>query len=275
MKADRVVSLIPFTAVNLLGIFAFAAPFIFALPMSEETQARATDAPLVMALLVPLLLAVAIADTLSESRDSRRVALLGVLAACAAVLRLPISFAGANLFFILPIVCGFVFGLRMGFLLGALGMAASAFITGGIGPWLPFQMFAAGWIGGGAGIFRALSQEGRPRWVAAITLGSYGFVAAFLYGLLINLYFWPVAFSGDSVIGWQPGIGLAETVRHYISFYTITSAGWDAVGALFNLLILAALGSPLTELLSRFRRRMVPGIAIVTMTERPLVSSGG
>ena len=28
-----------------------------------------------------------------------------------------------------------------------LAIAVSAFLTGGIGPWLPFQMLGAGWVG--------------------------------------------------------------------------------------------------------------------------------
>jgi len=40
-----------------------------------------------------------------------------------------------------------VFGPSFGFLLGALSMFLSALITGGFGPWLAYQSFAAGWIG--------------------------------------------------------------------------------------------------------------------------------
>ena len=47
----------------------------------------------------------------------------------------------------LLILSSFVFGSSFGFLLGVQSMLLSAFLTGGFGPWLPYQIFAAGWIG--------------------------------------------------------------------------------------------------------------------------------
>ena len=56
------------------------------------------------------------------------------------------------------ILGGYVFGARFGFLFGAFALLVSALITGGVGPWLPYQMFAAGWMGlsaGGLGVSSA------------------------------------------------------------------------------------------------------------------------
>ena len=88
-------------------------------------------------------------------------ALLGVLAGINAVLRLPGSLGGASLMFVLPVVSGAAFGARFGFLLGASSMAASALITGGVGPWLPFQMWALGWIGAGGAVARRFGEPPR------------------------------------------------------------------------------------------------------------------
>ena len=57
---------------------------------------------------------------LSLVLNSKSLAALGVLAALAAVLRTVTLPAGANLYFFLVILGGYAFGLRMGFLLGAL-----------------------------------------------------------------------------------------------------------------------------------------------------------
>ena len=79
------------------------------------------------------------------------IALLGMLAACAGLLRLIDLPGGGSGIFFLIVLAGAAFGPRFGLLLGLCAMAVSAIITGGIGPWLPFQMLALGWMGAGAG----------------------------------------------------------------------------------------------------------------------------
>lgn len=261
---------LPFLAVNLAGVLAFAAPFLVAAGPEGEAGARSGDAPWLLALLVPLTIAVAITEAGGARMDAKRIALLGVLAGFAAVLRLPVSFAGANLIFLVPIAGGFVFGTCFGFLLGALAMAASAAITGGIGPWLPFQMWAMGWVGAGAGALRPLADRlVRRRRVGVVLLASYGYAAAFLYGAVMNLYFWPVAAVGPAAIGWTPGLGPAEAWRHYRAFYATTSLGWDAIGAGANALALLVAGGPIVELLRRYRRRFSYRVELGTAGEEP------
>ena len=43
-------------------------------------------------------------------------------------------------------------GPGFGFVLGSVTMFASALLTGGVGPWMPFQMLAMGWVSMGAGL---------------------------------------------------------------------------------------------------------------------------
>ncbi|MGI8426294.1 MAG: ECF transporter S component [Actinomycetota bacterium] len=252
---------LPFIAVNLAGAAAFTAPFLLGLA-ADSGQPRSADAPWLLALLAPMLVLVAISEAGHEKMSSKSVALLGALAACAAVLRLPLSFAGANLFFFLPIAFGFVFGSSFGFLLGSLAMAASAIITGGIGPWLPFQMWAAGWVGAGAGMLQPLARRwrtGRPGQLSAylpvVILAGYGFLAAFFFGAAMNLYFWPVAFRGDGPLAWSPGLGLTQTFRHYAAFYAVTSFGWDLIGGIANLGVILLVGKPVIDLFVRYQKR--------------------
>lgn len=248
---------LPLILLNLMGVFAFVGPFFLALPTSGSNySARASDAPWLLALIVPLLVAAVLAEMMRGGLDSKSLALLGVLAACSALLRLPFSFAGANLFFFLPICAGFVFGSTFGFLLGSLGIAVSALISGGVGPWLPFQMFAAGWVGAGSGALRSILE--RTSHIAKLEIAvmcTYGALAAFVYGGLLNLYFWPVMATGNASIAWNPGLGLADALRHYRNFYLLTSAGWDAMGAFANAFLLALLGPPVVFVLRRHRQR--------------------
>jgi energy-coupling factor transport system substrate-specific component len=184
--------------------------------------------------------------------------MLAVLIVAAAALRIPTLPAGANAFFLVVIVGGYVFGARLGFLIGAGAMFVSAFAVGGFGPWLPFQIYAAGWIGLTAGWLGALLEHplrGHRR-IELLALASFAALWGFLFGAIMNLWFWPFVAQGDS-ISWRPGLGLGETLRHYWSFYILTSAGWDAFRAVSNVVLVVAVGRPVIDMLTRYRDRFL------------------
>lgn len=263
---------LPMITANVLGLTALLFPFVMSSGHdSSGYAARSTDAYWVLALLVPIIVGIAVSETARGKLDAKSVALLGVLSACAALLRMPVSFAGANLFFMIPLVGGYVFGSTFGFLLGTLGMATSALITGGIGPWLPFQMFAAGWVGGGAGCLQPLSKRNGRSGILALAL--YGWAAAFFYGAATSLSFWPLLTSADAAISWQAGIGLQETVRRYLAFYTLTSLGWDAVGAASNFVVLLLVGPGLVRVLQRFKRRFAYRVQPLRPKDEALITT--
>jgi energy-coupling factor transport system substrate-specific component len=244
-----------FAVVNIAGVVAFALPFLMeATPSQQEAAARSGDAPWLLALLAPLLIAVALTEAARRRLDAKSIALLGVLAALAALMRIPLSLGGANLMFLLPILGGFVFGVRFGFLLGALAMAASAAITGGIGPWLPFQMWGAGWVGAGAGLLRPLTKRAIGKPATVIILALYGYVAGLFFGAVLNIYFWPVT-SLPTEIGWSPDLSFVETLEKYRSFYLLTSLPYDAFRGIGNALLILLVGRPVVDLLRRHQRR--------------------
>ena len=77
-------------------------------------------------------------------------------------------------------LAGRVFGPGFGFVLGATSLFASALLTGGVGPWLPFQMLGAAWVGLGAGLLPRRAGPGRDRAARALRRVSallYGFAA--------------------------------------------------------------------------------------------------
>ncbi len=240
-------------AVHVLGAAAFLYPFFLGRVPGGEGAAHASDAPVLFSILGTLLVAVAVADVRAGRMDARRIAVLGVLAGINALLRLPGAFGGASLMFALPILCGYAFGARFGFLLGASSMAASAAITAGIGPWLPFQMWALGWVGGGAGLLRRGTPVASGRSVAL--LAAYGWVSGLAFGALVNLWFWPFL-AGASDVSWVPGIGAADAAQRYWRFYLLTSLAWDSARAVANAVLVAALGRPVLRLLLRFRERL-------------------
>ena len=243
-----------------IGLGGFFYPFL--LPALEQVtgdrDAHASDAPLLFA-VVTMLCAVAILVELGDVGSgsgamSKRVALLGALVAIDATLRLAPTFLGASPIFPLIVLVGAVFGPAFGFQMGALTLLVSGFLTGGVGPYLPYEMLGAGWVGLTAGW---LPRPARfSWWIALLAVFAAGW--GFLYGALLNLWFWPFAAPGvetDAGLYWIPGMSAGETFRHYAKFYLVTSLGYDLFRAIANAVLVLALGGPLLRVLERFRRR--------------------
>ncbi len=235
----------------LLAALGFALYlFPFWAPVRPETfQARAVL--LALSASVGLILMALIGEA-QLGLTAHSIAMVGTLVGLNTGLRVietvvPLP-GGFSPVFLLIILVGHLFGVRLGFLMGALTMLVSGPLTaGGLGPWTPYQMLAAGWVGMGA----AWVPGGR---VSPFLLGAYGAIWGWLYGALTNLSFWPYAFNAPD-LGWQPGLGLIETLVRYGRFYFVTSFAWDSMRALGNLVLLALLGKPVLTALERFRRR--------------------
>ena len=132
---------------SLIGLAAFLYPFFLPSLAADGMAAHTNDAPLLTVVLIVLCLTAVLANLTSRQMTSKLVAVLGILVAMNAVLRAMPGPAGFNAIFVLPILTGYAYGPTFGFLLGSLSLLVSAFIGGGIGPWLPYQMFATGWMG--------------------------------------------------------------------------------------------------------------------------------
>lgn len=236
--------------VNLAGVVAFTWPF--ALPAAVgDSEAHEVDAPIIFLFLLVALGALLFMELGRGGMGPKSVALIGVLGAAMVALRLPGFIGGFSAMFIVVLVAGNAFGPGFGFALGAIGTFASGLFIGGIGPWLPFQMVAVGWVGMGAGVVPRAEN-----WPLRIgLLAAYGFASGFLFGAVMNLWFWPFA-SGSSELGWSPALGAAENLRRYATFYLATSLGWDVLRAVGNALLVVLLARPLLGALDRAARRM-------------------
>jgi energy-coupling factor transport system substrate-specific component len=143
----------------------------------------------------------------------------------------------------------------MGFVLGALAVLVGAFLTGGIGPWAPFQMIAAGWVGFGAGCLPRAS--GRPE---RMILALYGLGSGLLYGLVMNLWFWPFVTTGlPAGMAFVPGEPTAANLAHYAAFYLTTSLAWDLPRGVLTAVLVLVAGRPVLASLRRGTRRAAFG----------------
>jgi energy-coupling factor transport system substrate-specific component len=245
-----------------LGLWALARPFLepeataaARAADAARASARAGDAALVFVLAAALCVVTVAAALETRPADARTVAALGVLLALNAVLRLVPGPAGFSATFLLPILCGYALGPAFGFLLGALTIVVSGVLSSGLGPWLPFQMLAAGWVGLASGWLPDLRH--RPRLELAV-LAGWGALSGLLYGAVVNLWFWPFLTAGAAgapSMTWDPALGLPAAATRYGVFYLATSLWWDLARSAGNVMLVLIAGRPVLRLLRRFAER--------------------
>jgi len=251
---QRVVNSAILAVASLIGLGAFLYPFLLTRQAAGfNAMAHAQDAPLVFVLLVGLCLSAVLSSLAGGAMNAKLVAVLGVLTAVNAVLRGIPGPAGFNLVFLLPMLCGYAYGPTFGFLLGVFSLAVSAFLGFGVGPWLPYQMFSAGWLGLMSGWLPRFKRHPRAE---TLLLATWGLVAGFGFGILMNVWFWPFLLTpGQSDLHWQPGLGPLEALKRYAAFYAVTSVWWDVTRAVANFLLLLLFATPVLRLLRRFQQR--------------------
>jgi energy-coupling factor transport system substrate-specific component len=243
-------------ATSVAGIAAFAWPLL-TVPRGTENLAHASDAPWIFLALVPLLVAILLAELADGALDAKAVAILGVLVACGAALRAPTTgVTGFTGVFFLLLPGGRVFGRGFGFVQGALTLFASGLLTGGVGPWLPFQMLAAAWVGFFAG---CLPRATGRRELAL--LAGYGAVAGLAYGLVMDMWFWPFGTSGTE-LHFVAGAPVAENLRRFWAFHVASALGFDIPRAIGNVALVLVAGPPVLAALHRAARRAAFGAPV-------------
>lgn len=113
-------------------------------------------------------------------RETMPVAVLAALAAAGRILFAP--FPDVKPVSAIAIVAGASFGRQSGFMVGALAALVSNFFFGQ-GPWTPWQMYAWGLVGYGAGLLARSRLFSHTAGVCA-----YGFLACLGYGFILNLW---------------------------------------------------------------------------------------
>ncbi len=239
---------------SVAGLMMLVWPLLVRQPTGETV-----GPPFVFLLLLALVIVVVLTEVTEGGVDPRVLAVLGVLSAITAVLRgISPGTAGVELVFFLLILAGRVFGAGFGFVLGCTALFTSALLTGGVGPWLPYQMLCSGWVGMGAGL---LSRRVTGRAEIAM-LAAYGVVAAYAYGLLLNLSSWPfvlgIGVPGHAGLAFVPGDPLADNLHRFLVYSLLTSTGtFDTGRAITNALAIVLLGPAVLASLRRTARRVV------------------
>lgn len=258
MNKNRLLRLGTDLFVFCLGMLSLISPFIF--PQASTLNNQAATFPIMVSLMILLCLLIVIFEAQSSLLDSKMIAFLAVLTAINAGLRfLENAIPGPGGFsptFFLIILSGYYFGSRIGFLMGAMTLLISALITGGIGPWLPGQMITAGWVGQSAALVaffvNRFSIKDKPGEI--ILLSAFGALWGMVYGIIMNLWFWPFLGAGVGQTFTQTASAL-ENLQRYAAYYLATSLVWDISRAAGNTLIISLMAKPVLKILHRFKRR--------------------
>lgn len=238
-----------------LIVASVLAVLLMAWPLTSVGFDLSSEATMWVALLgVPVLVVVASLVLDQTLTNSVVLALVAVLVALAATARLiSLGVGGVELIFIVVILAGRVLGARLGFLVGVLAVGLSSLVFGGIGPWTAFQMFAVGWVAAGAGVLPRLIGKCRySSGVEVALLAIYGAVASYAFGLVMNLWFWPIAVGEGTSLSLVDGAGLSENVGRFLVYSAVTSTlTWDTVRAITTVVGLVLIGKPTLAALRR------------------------
>jgi energy-coupling factor transport system substrate-specific component len=114
-------------------------------------------------------------------------------------------------------------------------------------------------VGLGAGLLPAA----RGRREIAL-LATYGVVAAYVYGFLLNLWFWPFATGSGTELSYIPGAAVITNLHRFV-LYTLASStiGWDTGRAVTNLVAILVIGPAALVTLRRAARRAAFGAPVV------------
>ncbi len=237
-------------AVAAVGLTAFLWPFFAS---AQFVTQHGADAPWLFALLLGLLTLVSLAEVTSGRLDAKTISVLGVAVAAGGAMRvLSAGTAGLEPLFFVIIIAGRVLGAGVGFVSGALALTTGALLTGGVGPWLPFQMLCAGAVGLGAGLLPTGADPRAERFGLAV----YALVSGLLYGLVMNLWFWPfMGVNAPDGMGFVAGAPLADNLARYGLFYLATSLGWDVPRGVLNALLVLFAGPAMLRVFRRGARR--------------------
>lgn len=174
-----------------------------------------------------------------QARELVPIAVLAAVAALGRVIFAP--FPSVKPTSAVVIIAGMAFGPQAGFLTGATAAVCSN-IFFGQGPFTPWQMFAWGIMGFCAG---AAARRGFLR--TRLGICAFGFVFAFLYGWIMDL--------------WQV-LGFVSPITPRSFFLTYAASFYlDLIHAVSTVVFLAVLAKPWLKILSRVKLKygLLPG----------------
>jgi energy-coupling factor transport system substrate-specific component len=249
LQLRRAISVLAILVAGIASLAMFAWPLL----ITGTNQSESAMAQGVFIALMPIIVVLTLVEFATGEIGSRQLAILGVLTAVNAVIRLlGAGTAGIETAFFLIIIGGYVFRSSFGFILGSTSILVSALLGAGVGPWLPFQMMAAGLIGLAAGTLPRFKNH----YAQICTLIGFAILASFVYGSLMTLWNWPFLAGTETTLSYRAGAPLADNLATFIKYEIVTGGFlWDTGRAVTTSVLIALTAPALLATLKRAANR--------------------
>ena len=202
--------------------------FLWPLLVDVRADGPGVQPPFIFLLLLPVVIGVCLAEFTEGGMDSKVLAMLGVLTAINAVMRgLSAGVAGIELVFFLLILGGRVFGAGLRVRAGLhLAVRLGAAHRRG----RPLAAVPDARLGLGRHGRRAAAAPGRRAGAEIAMLVVYGVVAAYAFGLVMNMSSWPFALGIEvpghtGGLSFVPGRPVLENLHRFGIYTLLTSTG--------------------------------------------------
>jgi energy-coupling factor transport system substrate-specific component len=94
-------------------------------------------------------------------------------------------------------------------------------------------------------------------------LAAYGAVSAFVFGFVLNMWFWPYSIGADTELSYVAGGAVLDNLRRFFLYTVATSTlGWDLGRAITNVVAIVVLGPAILVVLRRAARRAAFGAPV-------------
>ena len=236
---------------HIIGVITFFWPFVFS--RSSATFLQFGDGLWLSLTISVIAGALLIRHVSDQLLDSKIIAIIGILAAVVSSLRLLGAGAvGIEPIWFILLLSARALGPEIGMSLAVVSLSASALVTGGVGPWLSYQILAAAWIAYGV---RFIPSRLRER-AEIIALAGYGIVASLIFGALMDLQLWPWLTGIDTQLSFIDGASIAANAGRFILFHFATSMAWDIPRAVLTSTLILLTGRAVLVTLRRTMTRL-------------------
>ena len=104
---------------------------------------------------------------------------------------------------------------------------------------------------------------------------AYSGLACLLYGLVMNLSFWPFGLGPTTSVSFVPGDAVLDNLTRFAAFSITTSLGWDLGRAITVTILVALTAAPVLRALRRAARKAAfdPHVRFLPNRENQVIES--